>query len=34
MKKFVLVALGAAVSAVSAREWTVDAQGSGDYTVI
>ena len=34
MKKLVLIALGAAVSAASAREWTVDAQGGGDYTVI
>ena len=34
MKKFFLIALGAAVSAASAREWTVDAQGGGDYTVI
>lgn len=34
MKKLVLIALGAAVSAASARELTVDAQGGGDYTVI
>ncbi len=34
MKKLVLIALGAAVSAASAREWTVDAQGGGNYTVI
>lgn len=34
MKKLVLIALGAVVSAASAREWTVDAQGGGDYTVI
>lgn len=34
MKKLVLIALGAVVSAASAREWTVNAQGGGDYTVI
>lgn len=35
MKKLVLGALaGAVVSVASAREWTVDAQGGGDYTVI
>lgn len=34
MKKLFLIALGAVVFAASAREWTVDAQGSGDYTII
>lgn len=34
MKKLVLIALGAATSVASAREWTVDAQGGGDYAVI
>lgn len=34
MKKLVLIALGAVTSVASAREWTVDAQGGGDYKVI
>ena len=34
MKRLVLIASGAAVFAASAREWTVDVQGGGDYTTI
>ncbi len=34
MKKLVFIALGAVASVASAREWIVDANGGGDYTVI